>query len=223
MQGVFSLEMTESTPWQRPARTRLPAADRRRQIVESATRLIAERGFWGLSIRDVADACGLTVPGVLRHVDSKTGLLIAVLGHREAEDARALAAQLGVTGEELPEGFGHVGGSGVGLRELCAAIVRRNASEPEIVRLFAVLQAEALEPSHPAHDYFVARQERVLARFTELAKGHTPDPEAMAWQSVSLMDGLQIQWLRAPQTTDLVEKWGQAAGVLFAHLDAPAT
>jgi hypothetical protein len=163
------------------------------------------------------------VPGLLRHVDSKAGLLIAVLDHREAEDARELAAHLGVTGKKRPKSFDDIGGNGVGLRELCAAVVRRNASQPEIVRLFAVLQAESLEPSHPAHDYFVARQEGVLARFTELAKGHTPDPAAMAWQIVSLMDGLQVHWLRAPHTVDLVEKWDQAADVLFAHLDAPAT
>jgi hypothetical protein len=97
--------------------------------------------------------------------------------------------------------------------------VRRNAAQPEIVRLYAVLQAESLEPSHPAHDYFLAWQQRVLARFTELAKGHTSDPEAMAWQILSMMDGLQVQWLRAPQTVDLVSKWDEAAAVLFADLD----
>jgi hypothetical protein len=30
-----------------------------------------------------------------------------------------------------------------------------------------------------------------------------------------MMDGLQIQWLRNPETTDLVQGWRAAAEVLF--------
>lgn len=182
----------------RRERSRLPAAQRRRQIIEAATALIAERGFWGLSMQDVADECGLTVPGLLHHVGSKDGLLVAVLEHRDEEDRRSFGAQ--------PEG----------LPELCAALVRRNATQPEIVRLFAVLAAESLAPEHPAHDYFVARQERVLDGLTALAKPVTPRPEALARQVMATMDGLQLLWLRAPETADLVAMWDAAAERLFA-------
>jgi hypothetical protein len=34
--------------------------------MDIASALIAERSFWGLSMQDVADHCGLTVPGLLR-------------------------------------------------------------------------------------------------------------------------------------------------------------
>src|SRR6478735_11629066 len=139
-------------------RARLPAAQRRRQIMEVTTRLIADRGFWGLSMQDVADGCGLTVPGLLHHVGSKDGLLVAVLEHRDAEDGRSLTAELGVYHP-----------SEANLQQMCSALVRRNAGQPEIVRLFAVLEAESLAPSHPAHDYFAARQEHILATFTALA------------------------------------------------------
>jgi AcrR family transcriptional regulator len=101
----------------RRERSRLPAEQRRRQIIGAATALVAERGFWGLSLQDVADECGVTVPGLLHHVGSKDGLLIAVLEHRDAEDRRAL-------GDPPP----------ADLRRLCAALVRRNATQPEIVR-----------------------------------------------------------------------------------------
>jgi hypothetical protein len=30
-----------------------------------------------------------------------------------------------------------------------------------------------------------------------------------------MMDGLQIQWLRNPETTDLVQEWSAAAEALF--------
>ncbi|GAA3192841.1 TetR/AcrR family transcriptional regulator [Dactylosporangium siamense] len=180
-------------------RTRLPAAERRRQIIAAATRLVAERGFWGLSMQDVAADCGLTVPGLLHHVGSKDGLLIAILEHRDAEDARALGTLL--SGDRT-------------LSALCTALVRRNAGQPEIVRLFAVLEAESLAPDHPAHDYFVARQQRILEDLTALAKDVTDAPETLARRIIALMDGLQLQWLRSPGL-DLPELWAATAGELL--------
>src|SRR5689334_24941015 len=101
----------------RRERSRLPAQERRRLIIEAATRLVAERGFWGLSMQDVAADCGLTVPGLLHHVGSKDGLLIAILEHRDAEDAKALHALLS---------------SAVTLSWLCTALVRRKPGHPEL-------------------------------------------------------------------------------------------
>ena len=181
-------------------RTRLPAAERRRQIITAATRLVAERGFWGLSMQDVAADCGLTVPGLLHHVGSKDGLLIAILEHRDAEDVRALNTLLGGAAPSLPA--------------LCTALVRRNAGQPEIVRLFAVLQAESLAPDHPAHDYFVARQQRILSELTSLAKDVSDAPETLARRVIALMDGVQLQWLRSPGS-DLPQLWAATAGDLL--------
>ena len=183
----------------RRERSRLPADQRRRQIIGAATALVAERGFWGLSMQDVADGCGLTVPGLLHHVGSKDGLLVAVLEHRDAEDRRSV-------GEPPP----------ADLRALCAALVRRNATQPEIVRLFAVLAAESLAPDHPAHDYFAARERDVLDALGTAAKPLTDRPEALARQIVATMDGLQLQWLRALGDADLVAMWEAAAERLFA-------
>jgi AcrR family transcriptional regulator len=187
----------------RRSRPRLPAAERRRQIIDVTTRLIAERGFWGLSMQDVADGCGLTVPGLLHHVGSKDGLLLAVLDYRDEADARALEAELGDAATVSP-------------RDICAALVRRNAGQPEIVRLFAVLEAESLTPDHPAHDYFEARQRRTLEGLTAVLKERTPAPESLAVRIVALMDGLQIQWLRNPGEIDLVAQWEASAAILFA-------
>ncbi len=207
--------MAEAAPRYRRDRSRLPAAQRRRQIMEATCELIAERGFWGLSMQDVADQCGLTVPGLLHYVDSKVGLLVAVLEHRDLEDARSLRMELGVSENEVPDEWSAGGPKGVDLRRLCAATVRRNAQQPEIVRLFAVLEIESLSPSHPSHDYFAARQARVVASFAELAQGLTDRPEVLARQIVAMMDGLQVQWLRTPETIDLAAEWEVAAETLF--------
>ena len=195
----------------RRERARLPAAERRRQILEVTTRLIAERGFWGLSMQDVADDCGLTVPGLLHHVGSKDSLLVAVLEHRDEADAQSLAGELGVPVDR----FWTDGPGLVTLPQVCAALVRRNAGQPEIVRLFAVLEAESLAPDHPAHAYFQARQRRIL----DTLAGLVPPPadgRVVASQVIALMDGLQIQWLREPGAVDLVAAWDAAAARLFA-------
>jgi AcrR family transcriptional regulator len=198
-----------SPPFRRD-RARLPAAERRRQILEMTTKLIAERGFWGLSMQDVADGCGLTVPGMLHHVGSKDSLLVAVLEYRDEQDARSLAEKLGRPAHRLwADGR-------ITLAEVCDAVVRRNAEQPEIVRLFAVLEAESLAPGHPAHAYFRTRQRRTLEEFAALAEGAVADPRELAAQVVAMMDGLQIQWLREPDTVDLVAAWQSAAGRLFA-------
>jgi AcrR family transcriptional regulator len=207
--------MTTAAAWpRRRDRTRLPAQERRLQILDATTRLIGERGFWGLSMQDVADACGLTVPGLLHHVGSKDRLLLAVLDHRDEEDFRSLAQQLGL---DVTDVWGRWP-SRITLPQVCDALVRRNVTQPEIVRLFCVLEAESLAPGHPASGYLALRQERALSGFAALAAGRAPDPMTLARQVVAMMDGLQIQWLRAPETTDLVAEWQAAAAKIFADL-----
>ncbi|WP_149203325.1 TetR/AcrR family transcriptional regulator [Actinotalea subterranea] len=206
--------MTSDFPIRR--RTRLPADERRRQIIDVATSVIAQRGFWGLSIQDVADSCGLTVNGVLHHVGSKDGMLVAVLDHRDLEDVRALAQILGLpypTSGWSPEDLTSIASErGIGLAEICAAVMERNAAQPEIVRLYSVLDAESLSPDHPAHDYFTSRQRVTLDGFARLAQPGVDGP-ALARHLLALMDGLQLQWLRDPQV-DLSSAWAQiAAGV----------
>lgn len=209
--------VTEGPVGHRRDRTRLPAAERRRQIMRATTELIAERGFWGLSMQDVADRCALTVPGLLHYVGSKVGLLVAVLEHRDAEDAGSLRERLQVGEVEVPDDWSEGLPKGVDLRRLCAATVRRNAEQPEIVRLFAVLAVESLDPGHPAHDYFALRQAKVVESFAALAAGLTDRPELLARQIVAMMDGIQVQWLRTPESIDLVQEWEAAATMLFAR------
>ena len=203
-------------PTYRRGRPRLPASERRRQIIDAATSVIADRGFWGVSMQDIADRCGLTVPGLLRHMESKVGLLVAVLEHRDVEDARSLRVHLGASEDEVPEDWGASRPAGIDLRQLCAATMRRNAIQPEIVRLFTVLAAESLEPAHPAHAYFARRQEVAAAAYAALAEPLTDRPVLLARQIMAMMDGLQIQWLRNPETTDLVQEWETASEALFA-------
>jgi AcrR family transcriptional regulator len=61
------------------------ASGSRRLILETALRLIAERGYSGTSIRDIAAACGLQGPTIYSHFPSKEHVLAEIvrIGHEE--------------------------------------------------------------------------------------------------------------------------------------------
>jgi AcrR family transcriptional regulator len=181
----------------------MQGADRRAQLLAAATALISERGYWGLSLNDVATACGLTLPGLLHHFGSKSALLVAVLDHRDELDIQALSQGLG-----LDTNLGEAddwGTLGIGLADVCDALVDRNANQREIVRLYTVLEAESLTPDHPAQGYFAERQRRVLLGLSQLVP-EGENREHVARNVLALLDGLQIQWLRE-EHLDLREAW----------------
>lgn len=55
--------------------------ERRREILETAARLICENGYKGTSLRDIAEACGLTKAGLYHYCKSKDHLLFEIMGY----------------------------------------------------------------------------------------------------------------------------------------------
>ncbi len=55
--------------------------DRRREILETAARLICAKGYSGTSLRDIANACGLTKAGLYHHCRSKEHLLLEIMNY----------------------------------------------------------------------------------------------------------------------------------------------
>jgi len=53
--------------------------DRKGQILEEATRLFAEEGYDGMTMKQLAAACGITEPALYRHFSSKDALYDEVL------------------------------------------------------------------------------------------------------------------------------------------------
>jgi AcrR family transcriptional regulator len=66
----------------RPARDARKGADdpkgRHHAILETAARVICEKGYEGASIQDIAEACGLTKAGLYHHIRSKEHLLLEI-------------------------------------------------------------------------------------------------------------------------------------------------
>jgi AcrR family transcriptional regulator len=63
---------------ERPAGAPPETSDRRAAILETAARLICEKGYEGTSIQDIADASGLTKAGLYHHIRSKEHLLLEI-------------------------------------------------------------------------------------------------------------------------------------------------
>jgi AcrR family transcriptional regulator len=63
----------------RPTPTRLPAARRRRQLLDVALAAFASHGFHPTSMNDVAEAAGVTKPVLYQHFRSKRALYLELL------------------------------------------------------------------------------------------------------------------------------------------------
>jgi AcrR family transcriptional regulator len=98
--------MTDTS--ERPATLRLPAAERRRQLLEVALVAFAERGFHDTSMNDVAEAAGVTKPVLYQHFASKRALygeLVEELGNGLAEAIVAAVAEADGPHQQVEAGF----------------------------------------------------------------------------------------------------------------------
>lgn len=74
--------------------SRLPAIERRRQLLDAAAALFAERGYARATTSELAKAAGVTEPIIYRHFASKKELFIALIDRTGAETLRLWSQQL---------------------------------------------------------------------------------------------------------------------------------
>jgi AcrR family transcriptional regulator len=87
---------------------RLPAEQRRSQLLDVATELFADRGFHATSMDDIAEAAGVTKPVLYQHFPSKRALYRELLEAIDRELTHRLVAATDsvATGRErVQEGF----------------------------------------------------------------------------------------------------------------------
>ena len=83
-----------------------------------------------------------------------------------------------------------------------------DADRPEMVRLYTLLESEALSKDHPVHEYFEQREINLLREYAFAAKRDgVADPERTALQVLSAMEGLQLRWLNGSHDVDFVGEW----------------
>jgi AcrR family transcriptional regulator len=176
---------------------------RQAEIVDATMTLLAKKGYWGLTLADVAKEAGVTVQGILHYFPTKDNLMVGVLSLRDDVDIQAVRPS------------DHSVASASEFVEVIGRLVERNSQRPELIRLYTVLSAESLEPAHPAHQFFSDRLSRAVETFAQLAALWHPNPEELGLQVVSALDGLQLNWLRDPQL-DLAQLWRTWAANYFS-------
>ncbi|WNM24777.1 TetR/AcrR family transcriptional regulator [Demequina capsici] len=185
----------------RESRQAAASALRREQILDAAVEAFSDKGFNGTSIRDVAARAHLSHTGVLHHFPDKTALLEAVLDravHRAGDEFELDAGD----GATFMRGF----------VALAARDASRGVDAPE-TRMFRMISAEALSPTHPAHGYMRRWYSEVRGHATAALKDLADrgllripreDIPLAAGQIAGLRDGLDPQWLLDPDSVDLV-------------------
>ena len=159
-------------------------AERREQIIQTATDVFATEGFEGTALKRVAELVGVKEATLFHYFKGKQELLTAVLAER---DRRSIA----VVGQEE-----------VGL-SLMPPIAERNRHEPGLTTLYAVASATANDPGHDSHGYFKERYENVVQGLSEdIARRQQTgevrsdvDAAILSRLVVAAFDGLQLQWL----------------------------
>lgn len=167
---------------------------KREEILTTALDVIARNGYRRTSVRELADAVGLSQAGLLHYFASKEELFQEILRKRDELDNDAYVGDA----TSAIDGF--------------VQVIRHNAEVPGLVQLYAQFSTAAGDPDHPAREYFVERYEYFRGMFadfirTEQAAGAVPadvDAERAAILFLAAADGLQTQWLLDP-TIDMAE------------------
>lgn len=182
----------------------------RQKIFDVAFELFAQRGFQGVSIRDIAAHVGITHVAVLHYFSSKDELLTELMLHRDEVEREASEDFLASDHEAHPEYGGLVSPA---LRWFMYRL-HRNAQVPGAVPLFLKISTEASDPQHPAHQHFVRRYAFVIERLTgafaeEFAarpdRGVRVEPRVAAQHMVAIADGLQIQEIYQDEANLIVD------------------
>ncbi|MCC6143296.1 MAG: TetR/AcrR family transcriptional regulator [Candidatus Hydrogenedentes bacterium] len=180
-------------------------AERPNQILQAATKIIGQHGYYGFSIQSLADACGLTVAGILHHFGSKEAILIAVLKHHDERDFDVIWRGIAIGDASVLEAL-----SLSEIKSRLRTTMLHNSRQPNIMRLVSMLRTEALYPSHPAYKYFQQRHDSAIQALTTMLAGKVPSPDRRALLVAALIVGLDNIWLDRKRKFDLAEYWDEA-------------
>lgn len=177
-------------------------AIKRKLYLAEAIEIIGERGYYGFGLQQLAERCGITKAGLLHHFGSKDQLLIEVLRERDHHNSILVGGVLSPSDFADAKTLTRQGMIGA-LHE----VIARSVAQPEMLRLFAILSVEALNPQHPAHDYFAARDAAIRESFAQMLLAHVDAPQSAALHLLASMKGMEQEWLQTPEAFDLLEEW----------------
>ncbi len=195
---------------------RKTAQDRKSQIVDAMLRLADELGPDRITTGDVAQAVGLTQPGIFRHFPTKQTLWLAV--------AETVAARLtadwdeAVVGMDTPERR---------LRALVMAQMRRIEICPALpgILFSREMQVENAELRDAFHDVLKRFQGRLVAELRAMQAGGAMPADIVAEDAAvfltSLVQGLAIRWMLGNRSFRLVEEGSRLFDIQIAMICRP--
>lgn len=177
------MKYTVLVPSSKPRGQYAKGAERRDQIIQTATDVFATEGFEGTALKRVAELVGVKEATLFHYFRGKQELLTAVLAERDRRSMAAMDTDAG-----LP---------------LMVRSAERNRAEPGLTTLYAVASATANDPGHDSHGYFKDRFAEVvdvltvdIERRQAAGQARTDLPaKDLARLVVAISDGLQLQWL----------------------------
>jgi AcrR family transcriptional regulator len=180
-------------PYAKSARVRAAA-------IEAAAEIFGAAGYRGATFKDVADKLGMTAAGLSYYFADKDALLAAVLQER---DRPAVAPETAIPPSP----------SRTDIVDHVMDLLAHNIEHPGLAELHCVLSAEATSTHHPAHDHFRHRyrkaRELLTDTFTAATErgeiNSTVPPATLATLLLSVLDGVQLQWLLDPNQVDMRE------------------
>lgn len=181
---------------------RLTPEERREEILAAATRLISQSGFNAVSQAEIANECGVGKSLVTHYFSSMKALLAAVLDAKEKADFAMLSGAIYPASKPAP------------VRAFIARHIENNLERWELIRLHRMLDVEALDPAHPAHNYFAERYRRTREVARNLL-AFKRDPECATQELLAFWHGLELAWLRN-RDLPVLQIWDSFADRFFA-------
>ncbi|MBW6467234.1 MAG: TetR/AcrR family transcriptional regulator [Brevefilum sp.] len=186
---------------------------RKEAILQVATEHFARHGFHGATLSAIAEAVGLTEPGLLYYFPSKVELLQGVLDYRDQADKSKYMAIL-----EQDK---------ISLFSALQDLVNVNQERPGLVQLFTVMVGESINPEHPSHDFFVQRYRALRKTMVDFFKtaavseGYRTDVdlEQLVVLIIAVLDGLQIQWLLDPGQVEMTTGFALFTRLVETYLE----
>jgi len=183
---------------------------RKDQVIRAAIRFFGQNGYHGATLADIAQAAGVTEPGLLHHFPSKAHLLMEVLAERDRLDRERFDPALH-DGMQAP--LAH-------LQELA----EYNETVPGLVQLFTVLVAESIDEQQPGHEFFKRRYQDIRKQSSAVlreaqARGEIRSDipvQDLVIMLFAMMDGLQVQWLYEPEQVKMARLFEQFLKLLGA-------
>jgi AcrR family transcriptional regulator len=185
---------------------RLPAAERRRQLLDVALATFAATGFHDTSMNDLAEAAGVTKPVLYQHFPSKRDLYLELL-----EDVSARLCDNIV--RQVDQAQGHEGRLAAGLTAYFSFVEEERSAFALLFGRGAPREAEFVKAVR-------GTERRIGATIAELL-GDELGPERGSYVArgiLGLAEGTVRHWLRDPDGPSAEQLGRDTAALLFSGL-----